>query len=308
MSRNSIIAGFAVATVLAVGLGYLTTAALGVWIRPDGEVAAAPSLAASEGGGSASAPRSAAPPRLKTADEYLDVVMGKNIFDEGARQYWASRKPGAAGASAGDSAEAPSDLKVTLLGTVVATPREYSSALILEDGKDNARGYGIGDKLYDRKVVEIEAKRVTLERPNGEREVLAMEEEQRPTRSSSSASKSSGDDSGIEKIGENKWVVPRSLLDKYIGDLGAASKLGRALLHRGPDGNYDGYRLSAIRRGSLADQLGIKNGDVIHAVNGQNLDSMQAAMGAYNTMQNDDNFCLDVTRRGEKQTLCYDVQ
>ena len=112
---------------------------------------------------------------------------------------------------------------------------------------------------------------------------------------------------GVEQVGDNKWSVPRSLLDKYIGDLGAASKLGRALLHRGPDGNYDGYRLSAIRSGSLADQLGIKNGDVVHSVNGQSLDSMQAAMGAYNTMQNESNFCIDVTRRGEKQTLCYDV-
>ena len=98
------------------------------------------------------------------------------------------------------------------------------------------------------------------------------------------------------------------ILDKYIGDLGAASKLGRALLHRGADGNYDGYRLSAIRRGSLADQLGIKNGDVIHSVNGSDLNSMQAAMGAYNTMQNDSNFCLNVTRRGEQQELCYEVQ
>jgi hypothetical protein len=168
-------------------------------------------------------------------------------------------------------------------------------------------GYGIGDKLYDRKVVEIEQKKVTLERGNGEREVLMMEEDERPTRTASSEPTEATED-GIEQIGDNKWAVPRSLLDKYIGDLSAASKLGRALLHRGPDGTYDGYRLSAIRRGSLADQLGIKNGDVIHSVNDSELNSMQAAMGAYNTMQNDSNFCLDVTRRGEKQTLCYDVQ
>lgn len=305
MSRNAIIAGFAAATVLAVGLGFVSTTVLGRLIRPDGEVASAPAVAAA---GSTARPRAQAAPRLKSADQYLDVVMGQNIFDEGARTYWASRKPGAAGDNPGGDSEAPSDLKVTLLGTVVTTPEEFSSALILENGKDHAVGYGIGDKLYDRKVVEIAQKKVTLERGNGEREILTMEEEERPTRSTASTSKSSGGDDGIEQIGDNKWAVPRSLLDKYIGDLGAASKLGRALLHRGADGNYDGYRLSAIRRGSLADQLGIKNGDVIHSVNGSDLNSMQAAMGAYNTMQNDSNFCLNVTRRGEQQELCYEVQ
>jgi len=305
VSRNAIIAGFAAATVLAVGLGFVSTTVLGRLIQPDGEVASAPAVAAA---GPTARPRTQAAPRLKSADQYLDVVMGQNIFDEGARTYWASRKPGAAGDSSGGDSEAPSDLKVTLLGTVVTTPEEFSSALILENGKDHAVGYGIGDKLYDRKVVEIAQKKVTLERGNGEREILTMEEEERPTRSTASTSKSSGDDDGIEQIGDNKWAVPRSLLDKYIGDLGAASKLGRALLHRGADGNYDGYRLSAIRRGSLADQLGIKNGDVIHSVNGSDLNSMQAAMGAYNTMQNDSNFCLNVTRRGEQQELCYEVQ
>ena len=189
----------------------------------------------------------------------------------------------------------------------MAAPADYSSALILEDGKDHAVGYGVGDMIYDRKVVAIDQKRVTLERGTGELEYLTMDQEEKPPRTASASTGETTED-GVEQIGDNKWAVPRSLLDKYIGDLGAASKLGRALLHRGPDGGYDGYRLSAIRRGSLADQLGIKNGDVIHAVNGSSLDSMQAAMGAYNTMQNDSNFCLEVTRRGEKQQLCYDVQ
>ncbi len=304
MSRNAIIAGFAAATVLAVGLGLVSTTVLGRLIRPDGEVASAPAVAAA---GPSSKPRTQSTPRLKSADQYLDVVMGQNIFDKGARDAWDARKNSGTSTGGGGDAEAPSDLKVTLLGTVVTTPEEFSSALILEDGKDHAVGYGINDMLYDRKVVEIAPKKVTLER-NGEREVLTMEEEERPTRSTASSSKPSGGDDGIEQIGDNKWAVPRSLLDKYIGDLGAASKLGRALLHRGADGSYDGYRLSAIRRGSLADQLGIKNGDVIHSVNGSDLNSMQAAMGAYNTMQNDSNFCLNVTRRGEQQELCYEVQ
>lgn len=48
----------------------------------------------------------------------------------------------------------------------------------------------------------------------------------------------------------------------------------RVLLHRGPDGEYDGYRLSAIRRGSVADLAGLKNGDIVSAVQDLPLRSM----------------------------------
>ena len=98
------------------------------------------------------------------------------------------------------------------------------------------------------------------------------------------------------------------MFDKYINDLEGISRMGRALLHRGPDGEFDGYRLSAIRRNTLADQLGIKNGDIIHSVNGQPLTSVQSAMGAYNTLKSEGNFCFEITRRGSPVELCYDVR
>ena len=66
--------------------------------------------------------------------------------------------------------------------------------------------------------------------------------------------------------------------------------------------------LSAIRRGTLADQLGIKNGDIIHSVNGESLNSMQAAMNAYNTMKTQSSFCFEISRRGTPTELCYDVR
>jgi hypothetical protein len=64
-------------------------------------------------------------------------------------------------------------------------------------------------------------------------------------------------------------------------DLEYAGTLGRALLHRGPDGEYDGYRLSAIRKGSMGDRLGVLNGDILHEVDGVPVQSMEDAMTAY---------------------------
>jgi predicted RNase H-like nuclease (RuvC/YqgF family) len=39
----------------------------------------------------------------------------------------------------------------------------------------------------------------------------------------------------------------------------------RAIPHKGQDGTVDGLRLSAIRRESIFEKLGFKNGDVVHA-------------------------------------------
>ena len=80
------------------------------------------------------------------------------------------------------------------------------------------------------------------------------------------------------------------------------AKLGRFLLHRDPEGVYDGYRVSAVRRGSLLDRAGVKNGDIIHAVGGNPVTSMEEAMQAYTALKNHPaaTVDLDVTRRGEK--------
>ena len=102
--------------------------------------------------------------------------------------------------------------------------------------------------------------------------------------------------------------MSRDLLDRYVNNLDAISRMGRAIPHRGPDGQIDGYRLSGIRRNSLGEKLGIRNGDIVHSVNGQPLTSVQGAMAAYQTLQNEANFSFQVTRRGQKMTLEYDVQ
>lgn len=73
----------------------------------------------------------------------------------------------------------------------------------------------------------------------------------------------------------------------------------RTVPHKGADGQVDGYRLSAIRRGLLADSCGFKNGDVVHMVNGQPITTMDAAMAAWQAVQEAGELRVDVTRRGQ---------
>lgn len=256
----------------------------------------------------ADAGRAAAPtPRVLSEHTYIDGILKRNLFDADFIESY-NPAPRTGGRSTSGSGTR-TDLKLKLLGTVVADPASFSSALISEDNRDGiAQGYGIGDKIMDAEVTAIAKKMVTLRRSDGTIEYLDMDGETRKEATASTEEGETSEEEGIEKLGENKYAVDRALLDKYIGDLESISRMGRALLHRGPDGEFDGYRLSAIRRNTLADKLGIRNGDVIHSVNGQNLNSVQGAMNAYNNMLNDSAFSFDVTRRGEKVQLDYEVR
>lgn len=296
--------------VLGAGLGAGVNTVLASFVAPE---ASDVPLAAGDGAVSAQGendllaqqrPKTPQPnmARGKTEREYLDGILCRNVFDPAAIASCQERKSG----PVDDGSN--SDLPVQLVGTMVATPSAYSVAFISKD--DEAAGsYGIDDKLLDATIIGIEAERVAVRRGNGKQEYLTMVEgevSKPPTRSS--RGKGDDDDDEVVKLGENKYQVSRDMIDRYMNDMDALSKMGRALLHRGPDGQFDGYRLSAIRRNTLADKLGIKNGDVIHSVNGKSLNSMSAAMEAYQTLTSENQFSFEVTRRGEKLSLDYDVQ
>ncbi len=82
----------------------------------------------------------------------------------------------------------------------------------------------------------------------------------------------------------------------------------RALPHRGDDGRVDGLRLIGVRGGSLLAELGVENGDVIHAVNGYPLTSTESAMQAYEDLSDATSFRLQLSRRGTPVELEIDVR
>ncbi len=253
---------------------------------------------AAKGRARAVRPKRRTAPRNRHA--YLAPILERNLFD-----------PDAAGRQVvadGDvEADRRTDLDVRLLATMVAEPEEYSSALIAEGKKGGkARGYGIGDELLGEAVItRIEQRRVILRRHDGTVEYLAMSEEDRPRKRSSS---SADEGEGVEKVGENRFVVDRSVVEDALSNIDKLAGQVRAVPHRVPGGGIDGFRLSAIRRGSLFDKLGVKNGDIVHSVNGMELTGPDAALKAYNSLMNETSFTFEVTRRGQRQTFEYEIR
>ena len=122
------------------------------------------------------------------------------------------------------------------------------------------------------------------------------------TASASSANKVEGE---VIDAGDHK-IVDRSLLDHYAKNMDDIYKnIGIKEIKKGKD--LEGFSISFIRRGSPFAKLGIQRGDVIKAINGQKIDSYNAAFDVYKNISNIDNLTLVIQRGKEEMELEYEV-
>lgn len=267
--------------------------------------AAAPEAPAASGSSEADAPVAAAEvpdrpaprPRAPNAKTW-DVIVRRNIFDSSAVYNPQAVVPGG-----GDCRES----SVKLMATMVADIPEYSSALIsLGGGKDaRAQGFVVGDDIAgEGRITSIDQKKVCTD---GGACICMGNDSSGPAKAD--AAGGGGDEAGgITKLSDTKFQVDQSVIDGAMGNLEQLASQLHASPHKGPDGQVDGYRLSAIRKGSLLERLGVKNGDIVKAVNGKPLTSTEGAMSLYSSMSSEKSFSFDITRRSQDTTLEYEIR
>ena len=284
-------------------------------------------LSASQPNGSTSLAQS------NSSKDYLTPILKRNLFDS-------SRTGQAPTLEEDESGFAATELDLYLSATLVADSPEQSLALMVsKDGKDRPQVYGPGDTLKGgAEIIEIRGRthaglkntkdkahdrhqRLQLgltdaayRQPsvliqNGDKtEVLWMTGQGYGKNADPKAASTSTTEELVTKAGPNKFIVAQSLIDQITADPEALTGKVRVSAHKGADGQVDGFRLSGIRRRSLFKQLGIKNGDIVHTVNGQLLSDANAAANAYRSLAGTSNFTFEVTRRNERQTFEYEVR
>lgn len=237
-------------------------------------------------------------PRVWTAKQYSDVILRRNIFDSSAVY-----DPDAALAAAGGG-ECRSDANVRVIATVVADLPTWSSALVQVGGRDGkASGFVVGDPLgSEGRIVSIEPKKVCVDGGtcfcSGTDSPLAGKASASPTEAGT----------GVEKLAENRYGVDQSVIDEAMSNFEVLATQMRATAHKGADGQVDGFRLQSIKKGSLFSKLGITNGDIVHGVNGRDLTSYEAGISALQALKSERSFSFDITRKGQKMTLEYEVR
>lgn len=106
---------------------------------------------------------------------------------------------------------------------------------------------------------------------------------------------------------QTEFEVEQEDVDNALADLPTLLSQARAVPYF-RNGKSIGMRLFAIRQGSLYDKLGLKNGDIIRKVNGENVSDPTQALQVFNLLKDDKSINVTVERRGGEQTLNYNIR
>ena len=109
----------------------------------------------------------------------------------------------------------------------------------------------------------------------------------------------------ITDAGDHR-VIDRSLLEHYANNMDDIYKnIGITELKEGS--NLKGFRITFVKKDSPFEKLGIHREDVIKSINGQEINSYNAAFEAYKNIKNIDNLTLVVQRGKEEMELEYEI-
>lgn len=111
----------------------------------------------------------------------------------------------------------------------------------------------------------------------------------------------------IEKIGEQTWTIDREMVDYYASHLNEASKHAKVAVHRDDQGKRDGAKLY-LSRCSLMKQGGMRNGDVVHTINGRKVQTVPQALSTYLATRDEPWVEITLTRQGEQRTHRYKLR
>ena len=109
----------------------------------------------------------------------------------------------------------------------------------------------------------------------------------------------------VTDAGDHK-IVDRSLLKHYAKNMDDIYKnIGIAEVKEGD--TLKGFKITFVKRGSPFAKLGVRRGDIIKSINGQEITSYNAAFNIYKNIGNVDNLTLVIQRGKEEMELEYEI-
>jgi general secretion pathway protein C len=197
-----------------------------------------------------------------------------------------------------------SDLNVKLWGTAIAHDPASSYAIIEDQAARRQSLYRVGDTILDTAtLVRVEWDRVVLER-NGEEEVLELATATGPA---GAAAAPAATTERIRKTADDKFVIDRRELEKTVANINEVFTQARAVPYF-EDGKTVGFRVFAIKPGSVFEKIGLQNGDIINRVNGVELTDPTKAISLFTELQNEGHIAVDLKRNAATKNLSYVIR
>lgn len=242
----------------------------------------------------------------KGIEHYMPICQ-RNIFDSEKRSACekkavASKAPTTRTEPRIDPDAAPvkSSINAKLKGTTVFGDPKRSFATISVDGKSETENFKVDDEIVDRaKIYKIERNIVYLTN-KGRKEYLEIQDT-KVSDNKKPASKPPAPGGGVKQNG-NTFTISRSKVEKTLANMNKVIQDAR-MVPNYQNGVVNGFKVFAIKSGSIFQELGLRNGDQINQVNGAVVDSIEKALPMLQLLKTESNFEIGITRRGQKQAL-----
>ncbi len=250
----------------------------------------------------------------------FSAITRNNIFNPGAGTPAVRVAPKkAAKEIRGDDAEnlPDTDLRVVLQGTVVAEDAAYSFAVIRDDAAGGKQKLlQPGEEIQGASLKAVLWRKVILER-NGREEVLAMPEDDLHRKRKSGSPLVAGEvpseeargvsPDAVRQVDDQTYVVDRGEFEGMISNVNQFMTQLRVRPYF-VNGKPAGYLVSDIRPGSVIEELGIRNGDILQGVNGAPITHPEQAFAAYQLLQQESELTLEIKRGPETHVFNYQLK
>lgn len=250
-------------------------------------------------------------PKRQRSD--YSVILDRNIFQAVVKETSPQKRAQSEKPITADQVKdlAKTSLDVRLRGTAVRDGG--ASFAVVEDKRARKEDlYRVGDMILgEAKVIQILEDRVVVLR-DGKKESLELfveegEKKKPPSTTASSKRPPTVLGSGVRRVGSNRWSVSREAIESAKGNLSQLMTQVRVTPNF-TEGKPDGFKLLSIKRGSIFDRLGLRNGDVVRGINDVPLDSPEKALEVYGQLESGQSVRVDVVRRGRQQTFTYELK
>ncbi len=262
-------------------------------------------------------------PSLATATQRsITKVLSRNVFCSTCKPLVetkvASQGEDTNDPEANSGAPVKTSLNLKLVATLVSDENKaYSYAAINNITESKTRMFAIGAKVEGATITDIMERRVYLDN-SGRNEYLDLLDEG-PAQTAAAVPKTPPRFSkyrmprgmrgleevakGIRKTGEGKYEIRRSALNKVLTNTTLLARSAR-IVPSVRNGKPNGFKLYAIRPGSLYSLLGMFNGDTISAINGHSITTPDKALEVYTKLRSASHLSITFNRRGK--TLSHD--
>ncbi|MFP3981179.1 MAG: type II secretion system protein GspC [Desulfobacterales bacterium] len=198
------------------------------------------------------------------------------------------------------------ELNLRLWGTIAGTNGK-SYAVIEHKSKREQNLYQKGDKVDQARIKMILRKKVVLS-VNGKDEILELEEKVDQSGRVSDRSSSDDRDRDISsESGGGPIDIDREEVSAAMQDVNKLMRQVRVRPYFDEDGSPAGIMLSGIRSNSIFEDMGLESGDIVKAINGRQIRSVEDAMQFYENLKNASEVELQIQRGDSQQTIQYRI-